>query len=186
LGGVAFGLSLAAGIQGLTGNLQRMVMPRSYFVTLPEAGKYVIFHEYQSSVAGRVFATNNIDLSGMRVSLVARATGDQVRLVPLSASYSYSSGVSGVSLIEFEIRKPGVYHFSAWYERGTGPEVVLAIGRGFGENMWGVVARSLAVLLGAAGLSVLTALVVSFRRRKARSNAQLLSGAKEASAIDPQ
>jgi hypothetical protein len=186
LGGLAFGLSLAAGIQGLTNNLQRMVMPRSYFVTLPQAGKYAIFHEYQSSVAGRVFATNNVDLSHMRVSLVARATGEQVRLSPPTTSYSYSSGASGVSMMEFDIRTPGLYQFSTWYERGTGPEVVLAIGKGSGENMWGVVAQSLVLLFGAIALSVLTVLVVFFKRRKARRGTQFLPGAEEAPAIAPQ
>ena len=186
LGGVAFGLSLAAGIQGATGNLQRMVMPRSYFITLPETGKYTIFHEYRSSVAGKVFATDNTNLSGMRVSLVAKATGEQVRLVSPSASYSYSSGVSGTSMMEFYIRKPGIYQFSAWYERGAGPEVVFAIGRGFGDEMWGAVAQSLAILFTAVGLAILAALVVFFKRRKARRSGQFLSGAEAASAIAPQ
>jgi hypothetical protein len=186
LGGVVFGLSLAAGIQGVAGNLQRMVMPRSYFITLPEAGKYTIFHEYRSSVAGKVFATNNVDLSDMRVSLVAKATGEQVRLVPPSTSYSYSSGVSGTSMMEFDIRKPGIYQFSAWYARGAGPEVVFAIGRGFGDRVWGTVAQSLAILLAAVGLSILTALVVFFKRRKAGRGGQFPSAEEEASAIEPR
>jgi hypothetical protein len=118
----------------------------------------------------------------MRVSLVTKATGEQVRLVPPSASYSYSSGVSGVSMMEFDIQKPGIYQFSAWYQRGAGPEVVFALGRGFGDRVWGAVVQSLALLFGAVGLSVLTALTVFLKRRKARRSGQFLSGAGEASA----
>jgi hypothetical protein len=186
LGGIVFGLSLATGIQGVAGNLQRMVMPRSYFITLPEAGKYTIFHEYRSSAAGRVFATNNIDLSGMRVSLVAKATGEEVKLVPPSTSYSYSTGVSGTSMMEFDIRKPGIYQFSAWYARGAGPEVVFAIGRGFGDRIWGLVAQSIAIVFMTIALSFLTALVVFLKRRKSRRGAQFVPDAQKPSVIEPR
>ena len=160
-------------------------MPRSYFISLPEAGTYVIFHEYQSSVAGRVFATNNVNLSGMHVSLVGKATGEQVKVVPRSATYAYSSGVSGVSILEFDIRKPGVYQCSAWYEKGAGPEIVLAIGKGSGDKMWGVIVRSLAILFIALGLSIVTGLVIFLKRKTARRSAQSLPAAGEAAAIEP-
>ncbi len=182
---VAFAVSLAGGIQGFAGSMQRMVMPRSYFITLPEAGRYVIFHEYQSSVAGRTFATGSVNLSGMRVSLVGKATGEQVKLAPPSASYSYSSGVSGVSMMEFDATRPGLYQFTAWYDRGAGPEVVLAIGRGSGDMMWGVIMRSLVVLFTAIALSIFTGIVLFLKRRKSPRGAEPVSVAGEAAAIEP-
>ena len=109
-----------------------------------------------------------------------------MRFVSPSASYSYSSGVSGTSMMEFYIRKPGIYQFSAWYERGAGPEVVFAIGRGFGDEMCSAEAQSLAILFTAVGLAILAVLVVFFKRRKARRSGQFLSGAEAASAIAPQ
>jgi hypothetical protein len=136
-------------------------------------------------VGGKTFVTNNADLSGMRALLVSKATGEPVKLVAPSASYSYSSGVSGVSVMEFDIGKPGLYQFSAWYEGRGGPEVVLAIGKGFGERIWGAVTQGIAILSGAIGLSVAIGAIVFLKRRKAVKSTTLLPAAGEASAIDP-
>jgi hypothetical protein len=70
--------------------------------------------------------------------------------------------------LEFTIEKPGLYELSAWYPEGQeGPEVVLAIGRGFTGKLMRTVLGGLAILFGSLIVGVTIAVKTFLKRRKA-------------------
>jgi hypothetical protein len=184
-GGIVFGLFLSHNISGVTGTLQRMVVPSSYYITLSQAGRHTIFYEYRSTVGGKIYATEP-RLRGMKGMLVYRDTGEQVKIFPPSATFSYSSGVAGVSVMQFDIAKPGIYQFSAWYEAGPGPQVVLAIGKGFQERVSAAIMGSFAILFIAFGLAFALALAIFLKRRKAKKAMATRTETVVAQSIEPE
>lgn len=179
-----FAVNLTRDIRGVTAGLQRMVVPRSYYITLTETGRYTVFYEYRSAVNGVAFVSKG-DIAGMEVSLVLRQTGERMKLSRPSVTYSYSAGVEGVSILEFDIAQPGAYQFSAWYQRGYGPEVVLAIGSGMKAKMAGSILGSVAILGTALGIAIIIGLLTFVKRRRRKRGVGMPSDAGTASSIEP-
>ena len=136
-------------------------------ITLSEAGKYTIFHEYQSVVGNKVYKTEEI--SGLQCALTSQETGAEIALSSPSGSSTYTlGGRAGRSLWAFSIDKPGNYQISAWYpEDQEGQEVVLAIGSGFTGKIVGTVFSSLAILFGSIAIAVVITVVTAIKREKA-------------------
>lgn len=122
-------------MQGVTGlaqlaeGLDRLVAPGSMEVEFKEPGGYTVFYEHTSVVEGKVYRTGG-NISGMQCRLISSNTGEEVALSNASGRTSYNIGSRhGYSLMTFTIDAPGTYVFSAQYSEGTGPQVVLAVGR---------------------------------------------------------
>ena len=76
-------------------------------------------------------------------------------------------------MFDFTIDQPGVYEISGGYAAtGEGPQVVLAVGRGFIGEILLTVLGSLAIVFGCIGLSVAIAAYTAVKRRNARERPQ--------------
>ena len=170
IGAVAFALVLVDGLMGITDGFTQVVVPGQAEVTLDEPGTYTIFHEYHSVVDGKVYSTAG-DISGLRCRLVSKQTGAEVPLSSMSASMTYELGSrSGRAILECEIDQPGVYVLSAEYAEGqAGPEVVLALCRGFMKTLLFTIFGGLGIAFGSLAVAATIAIVVFVKRRKAKA-----------------
>ncbi len=169
IGGSLFTLFLFNSLSGLTGGLTQVVVPVKSDITFPETGKYTIFYEYQSVVDNRLYFTGE-RLSGLHCTLTSKVTGYRVALSrPLTRSTYSLGGRKGVSVLEFNIDQPGIYEFSASYPGGQeGPEVVLAMGRGFMKKLMWTIFGGLAIFFGSGAIAVAITVVTLLKREKAK------------------
>jgi len=161
---VAVWIGLAA-FQSLQHALTRVVVPGSSVLTLDEPGTYTIFHEADSVVDGKLYSAPAIP--GLRVTVTAEdGTPIAVSVPTISSSYTIGSH-SGKSVLAFDIATPGRYRFSAGYANGSsGPQTVLAIGRGFFGRLFGAVAGAIGSIFLGFGAGLALALTTYFRRRR--------------------
>lgn len=139
---------------GISSN-QQVVVPGERTVSLPSPGHYTIYHEYLSTVDGKVFSRAG-SMSGLTCKLVGKATGRQVPLSAPTMNETYNiGGRSGVSILGFTIDAPGEYVLSA-SGPDDGGQAVLAVGRGFN---WGSLTRMIASGL-AMGLCILVGVLI--------------------------
>jgi len=171
-GCVYFGVFLWQNISRIGENLTQVVVPGKSQLTLSKPGKYTIFYEHQSVVGNKVYSTGQ-ELSGLECSLVSMDTGAEIALSPSAMNSTYSLGSrSGVSVFDFQIERPGAYELSAQYSEGReGPEVVLAIGQGFAEDIFKTVFGALGILFGSIGLAVAIIVITLIKRDKAKKHA---------------
>jgi hypothetical protein len=174
-----FGLFLFRNLIGLASSLVQLPVPGAYDLTFSDTGKYTIFYEYESVIGNRIYATRR-DLSGLRCELQSKETGARVRLSGASMNTTYSLGSrAGVSVLDFNVKRPGSYEFSAGYPEGKeGPEIVLAIGYGFTKRIIRTVVGGLGIFFGTVGISAGVALITLFKRRKAREALRINASVK--------
>ncbi len=177
LGGIAAGVYVMTQLPALGEKLPQVVVPGETTLRLTEPGSYMIFHERESVVDGRVFSSTS--LSGLRVRL-RNERGDPVTLSSPDMSSTYNlSGRSGVAIFKFEIKQPGAYRLSAAYDDGrTQPRVVLAVGLGFVGGLLTIIFGALAMGFAGAILAVVIAVVVFIKRRRARFAAMVPPGTR--------
>jgi membrane associated rhomboid family serine protease len=136
-------------------------------LTLSEPGSYTIYHEPESVIDGKLYASQNID--GLRVA-VAEEGGEQVAVTTPTMTARYSiGGRSGVSVLAFEIARPGRSRLIAAYSGGrTEPAAVLTVGHGFFVKLLATILG--AISAAAAGFvgGLVIALVTYFQRRRMR------------------
>jgi hypothetical protein len=161
---------LAAGLAGSAERMTRVVVPGQAELDLQQPGNYTIFHEYQSTIGNRVYNVESV--SGLNVSVRAKAGGPPLPLRSgVSSQYNYS-GHAGRSLFNFEIREPGSYILSAAYDDGRKePQTVLAIDRGFVGSLVVTILGALALALGGMATAITMFIVVFVKRRRARRSA---------------
>jgi len=110
-GFVAASLYLLPRLGSVDAGLIRVVVPGNATLTLDKPGTYTIFHEKQSVVDGKYYASDTV--TGLRVELAAEAGGAPVRIVEPSTSTSYSIGNrKGASIFAFTIDQPGRYRLT--------------------------------------------------------------------------
>ena len=175
IGGIAlFAGFLFKGLSGMGAGLQQVVAPGETDLTLREPGNYTIFYEYHSVFANKVYSTDQ-EVSGLECSLVSKHNTSRIALSPSSMSSSYQfSGRSGRSILEFNIDQPGVYTLTAAYPPNRqGPEVVLAVGKGFATGILTTVLEAIAIMFGSMGTAVVITLVTMIKRIKQK---KLLAG----------
>ena len=116
------------GVKGIGQNFTQIVVPGEQEVQL-DPGMYTIFHEYRSTVGGRVYS-NPAQIAGLQVQVKSKTTGGNIAVAPSSVQSNYNVGSrEGKSLLEFRIDQPGTYILSGDYAGGaTGPQTVLAVG----------------------------------------------------------
>jgi hypothetical protein len=164
-GVVLFFVVLLFGILSSFNNVgHQVVVPGSGIIELDEAGNYNIFHEYRSIVDGKVYSSNSIN--GLVYALRNVKTGEFITLTNPESNMNYSiNGREGRSIFEFNIDEPGRYEFEAWYETENGEEAVLAIGKGFGANLFVTIILCFGILFGSIVISILIFLITFFKRR---------------------
>ena len=156
-------------LTGLTEALTQIAVPVKSEIVFPEIGKYTVFYEYQSVVGDRLYFTGE-RFSGVHCTLTSKKTGYRIPLSrPLARSTYSFGGRKGVSVLQFNINQPGTYEFSASYPEGhEGPEVVLAMGRGFMKKLMGTIFGGLALFFGSGAIAGAITVVTLLKRQKAK------------------
>ena len=161
-GFVAAGLYLWPRLGSVEAGMIRVVAPGSATLALDKPGTYTIFHEKQSVVDDRYYASETV--TGLRVGLVGEAGGAPIRIFEPSTSTSYSIGNrKGISIFAFTVDQPGRYRLTTSM---AGGQAVLAIGQGTFAAIFALVGGTIAIAF--AGLAIagsIVALVVWQRSR---------------------
>jgi hypothetical protein len=165
-GAFGAGTTIWSGISGLNNALIRVVVPGASELTLAEAGSYTIYHEYESVIDGRIYSSQSVD--GLQVSLTDEAGGVTVPVAPVSGSTRYSlGGHSGVSVLSFDIVRPGKYRLTAAYGAGrSGATAVLAIGQGFLGRLLLTIFAAIGLAFTGFAVALAIGLVTFFQRRR--------------------
>jgi hypothetical protein len=165
-GWVGMGALLATRLSGTADRMMRVVVPGEAELRLNQPGTYTIFHEYRSTLDGRVYDTPSID--GLDITVRAVSSG---RLLELQhgATGSYTVGGSaGRSLFDFEVSEPGAYRIAGVYaDARKEPQAVLAIDRGFIGDLLITILGAVAFAFGGTGGAIVVAILVARRRAKA-------------------
>lgn len=164
----AMAVLLFAELNGISARLTQVVVPGQAELNLNQPGSYTIFHEYQSSVDGHVYAINSV--SGLVVTVTSKATGQAIPVVPATANSTYEfGGRSGRSILSFQIAAPGAYQLVAAYSDGrTEPQTVLAVGHGFLGSLVFTVLAGLGVMFAGALCTAGIVIFVAIKRHKAK------------------
>lgn len=161
---------LVGGIFHLADHLTQVVVPGQAELALAQTGTYTVFLEEQSVVNGQIYSTSQ-SINGLKCSV--NELGANAQEIPLrkpSSTINYSvGGRSGRSVLEFPVRESGQYRFACGYpEDLKGPEVVVAVGTGVGEQISSTVLRSLAAMFGGGAAAGLVIFVVYLMREKSK------------------
>ena len=124
------------GLSHLTDSLTQVVVPGHKELSLNKPATYTVFLEEQSVVDGRIYSTTEA-VNGLNCSVTAQPGGQQIPLHHPRMSTTYNvSGRSGRSVLEFPVKVPGQYELSCNYpEDAKGPQTVVAVGAGIGEEL---------------------------------------------------
>jgi hypothetical protein len=166
IGGGFFFYTMFHGIMHVTDSLTQIVVPGKAELDL-QRGRYSVFLEEQSTVNGKIYSTTqSIDGLVCRVNSVQNGATIAIEKSSMNTSYSVN-GRSGHSVLEFQIQQAGKYSFACDYgENAKGPEVVLAVGSGVGEDIFRTVIVGLAAFFGGGGAGLIVVLVVVIRRER--------------------
>jgi len=158
-------------------NMTQVIVPGSTDITFPKKGAYAVYYEYRSLVDG-VQSINSKTPPPLICSLTSKVTGKEVGVSPeyiQGNTYSTKDRERvGVHILSISMTEPGTYTFSCHYPaKGTAPKVVLAIGPNIVWELFNIVARPIAailgglvVLLGSGLIGLLFFIVVAFYRSR--------------------
>jgi hypothetical protein len=158
-----FVVTLVGGLTKITGEMSRVVVPGE--VTFPcQPGAYTIYHEYESTMNGKVYQAESI--AGMSVNL-KDGGGNPVALgTPFGSSRYQLGSRAGRSIFAGRVVTGGACTLTAGYPSGSGPETVVAIGRGLGGAIVKIIAVG-GISMG-AGITIGTIVIVMTARRRRR------------------
>jgi hypothetical protein len=161
--------TLLHGILRITDSLTQVVVPGETTLALKHGARYTVFYEQQSVINGRIYSTNE-PLSGLKCDVTSVSHGEAIPLRQPSMSTTYDvGGRSGKSVLEFSIAQDGQYRLVCGYATGSrGPEVVLAVGSGVGEDIMSTVFRSFGAIFGGGILAAIIFLIVFFLRERSK------------------
>jgi hypothetical protein len=161
-GFVAAGFYLWPRLGAVEAGMIRVVVPGNATLTLDKPGTYTIFHEKQSVVDGKYYASDKV--SELRVDLVGEAGGAPVRIVEPSTSTSYSMGNrQGASIFAFTIDQPGRYRLTTGM---TGGQAVLAIGQGTFGTIFALIGGTIAIAFAGLAIAGIIVALVIWQRSK--------------------
>ncbi len=165
-GFVAFAGYLFSGISSMGSGLVQMAAPGNTELDLKDPGEYTIFYESQSYFNGSVYNTAG-QIPGLKISVSEKASG-QTLATHTATGTTYSMGSrSGQSITAFTVERPGIYWINTTYPKVPGPEVVLAVGRGFAEGIFNLVIVAMLILFGSIAIAAAITFVTYTRRKKA-------------------
>jgi hypothetical protein len=140
--------------------LLRVTAPGEHDLTLPDAGRYTVFYEYEGVLGGRRYSTGET-VPDFTLTLTTKETGKQVPFTATATGNYWGSTMAGKAVMDFTIDRPGEYRLTAAYPpEGAPREVLLAIG----HDVSGYAVQSYAGLFGGGGLccgSTVVALVIA-------------------------
>lgn len=155
------------GISDAGSNLAQVVVPGGADLELKEAGEYTVFYESRTFADGKFYSTGE-QINGLQIRVVEKATGRDLPVHPSSGNFRYSLGSRiGQSVMAFQVGRPGIYRIEASYASGSGPEVVLAVGSGFGWKIFSLVLSSLAIVFVSLAVAAIIAATTYLGRKKA-------------------
>jgi hypothetical protein len=156
-------------------NMTQVIVPGSADIPFSKRGAYAVYYAHRSLDDG-VQYINAKTPSPLICSLTSKATEKEAGVSPeyiQGNTYSAKDRERvGVHILSISIAKPGTYTFSCNYpDEGTAPKVVLTIGPNIVWELFNIVARpiaailgSLLVLLGSGAIAFLVFIVVVFYR----------------------
>jgi hypothetical protein len=163
-GMAAMAAFLLTRLMSMDSGLTRFVVPGEHTLTL-QPGNYTIFHETQSVIDGKIYASSS--LGGLTVAV----TGPGGASVPLTAAgsghYNFG-GHTGFAVFDFTAASPGDYVVTGVYADGAaGPETVLAVGAPLLSGILTTVFGSLGFAFGGAIVATTIGATALVKRRRA-------------------
>jgi hypothetical protein len=158
-------------------NMTQVIVPGSADITFPKKGAYAVYYEFRSLVDG-VQYINAKTPPPLICSLTSKTTGKEVGVTPeYIEGNTYSTKDRervGVHILSISMAKPGTYTFSCHYaDEGTVPKVAVAIGPNIVWELFNVIAKPIAAILGglvvllsSASIAIFFFLVVAFYRSR--------------------
>lgn len=160
-------------------NMTQVIVPGSADITFPKKGAYAVYYEYRSLVDGVQYINAKTPPS-LICTLISETTGKEVGVSPeYIEGNTYSTKERervGVHLLSISMTEPGTYTFSCHYEdEKTAPKVVVAVGANIVWELFNIVARptaailgGLVVLLGSVAIAILFIVVVAIYRSRSK------------------
>jgi len=138
-------------------NMTQVIVPGSADIMFPKKGAYAVYYEYRSLIDGVQYINAKTPPS-LICTLISETTGKEVGVSPeYIEGNTYSTKERervGVHLLSISMTEPGTYTFSCHYQdEKIAPKVVVAIGPNIVWELFNIVARPVAAILG--GLVVL-------------------------------
>lgn len=136
----------------------RFTAPGSEVSVQLEPGKYTIYYEYKTYFKGVYFDTGN-SINGLKLKIKNNLNNEEIAVKnsAVNASYTNSNG-SGVSVLDFEIKKSGEFEISSSFVNGKHEMVVLSIGKTMGWGFINSIFGIIGIFLGSILLSILIAI----------------------------
>jgi hypothetical protein len=182
VGFIAFAGLIFSSVSDMGESLEQVIVPGSADLDLEEPGEYTIFYENQTYFNGKYYSTSE-QIPGLQIQVSDIATRSYLATYPSPGSFSYDLGSrNGKAITSFRIERPGIYRINASYLDGSGPDVVLAVGKGIVEGIFSTVLTSLAALFGSMAVAAIIAFMTYTRRKKAmnqkKEEDRMMRGAK--------
>ncbi len=163
-GMAAMAVFLLTRLSGFDEGLTRFIVPGEQALTL-DAGNYTIFHEAQSVIDGKIYASSG--LGGLMVN-VTGADGGEVPLRSSGSGRYTFGGHTGFAVFDFTAPSAGAYVVAGRYADGApGPETVLAVGQGFLSSLLWTIFGALGIAFGGAAIAAAIGVTVLVKRRRA-------------------
>ncbi len=136
----------------------RFIAPQSEVVLQLEPGEYTVYYEYKTYFEEVYYDTGN-SINGLKLKIKNTLSNEEVKVKnsTFSSSYTNSDG-SGVSVLDFEIKKSGEFKISSSFTDSEHEKVILSIGKTMAWNFINSVFGIFAILIGSMLLSVLIAI----------------------------
>ena len=167
LGFVAFAEYLFAGVSSTESGLMQLTAPGSAELNLKVPGEYTIFYESQSYFNGSVYNTGGQMPGGLKIIVSEKASGETLATYTATGTTYSMGGRSGQSITTFKVERPGLYWINTSYAKVPGPEVVLAVGKGFVEGIFHLITVAMLLLFGSIAIAAVITFVTYTRRKKA-------------------
>jgi hypothetical protein len=163
-----FAFALFHGLGHMTDSLTQVVVPGNAELNL-QPGRYTVFLEEQSTVNGKIYSTTQ-SVEGLECRVTSIQGGAAITLEKPGGDTTYTvGGRSGHSVLTFPIQHAGRYTFACDYgENAKGPEVVVAVGSGVGEAIFGTVIEGLGSFFGGIAAGAVVVLIVVLRRAQSQ------------------
>lgn len=157
----AAGFSLWRTLTGIEGDLIRVTFPGQEEISLAEPGTYTIFVEYQTGT------TPDPESAELTVEVISEQ-GESLQFTRPSGTLTYTlGGRTGEGVLQFEVDQPGNFRFVGDYPDGDGPDVMLAVNRGFTGRLFTGIGAVILIPLATGSAAIAIAVVTFLRRRRA-------------------
>lgn len=179
---------LFSSLTSMGSQLQQFSAPGSAELLLENSGEYTIFFEEETYFNGTFYSAEQ-NVSGLRLEVKERDSGQKLPLYSPAGSFTYSlGGRTGRSIAAFTVDRPGAYELSASY-KDQGPEVVLAVGGGLSRSIFHDVLAFLGLFMGSMAVAAALSLSTYRKRQEAwarrREEERIVRGEKtDAAAVD--